>query len=73
LYEAGEGKVGSPVDQVLMLCFHYDPESGTYSWAAMRLMRLGGAITMIVLGGMLSYLWLREKRKAISVQTEGTK
>jgi protein SCO1 len=63
LFEAGEGKVGSAVDQVLMLCFHYDPASGTYSWAAMRLMRIGGALTVIVLGCTLSFFWLREVRK----------
>jgi protein SCO1 len=72
LYEAGEGKVGSAVDQVLMLCFHYDPESGTYSWAAIRLMRIGGVLTLIILGGTLSMFWIREFRKAKRLQPEGT-
>jgi protein SCO1 len=63
LYEAGEGKVGTAVDQILMFCFHYDPEAGTYSWAAMRLMRTGGIFTLIFLGGMLSIFWIRERRK----------
>ncbi len=64
LYEAGEGKVGSVTDQVLLLCFHYDPESGTYSWAAIRLMQFGGALTLIIFAGMLTMFWLREWRKA---------
>jgi protein SCO1 len=72
LYEAGEGKVGSAVDQVLLLCFHYDPESGTYSWAAIRLMRIGGVLTLIILGGTLSIFWIRELRKAKRPQPEGT-
>jgi protein SCO1 len=72
LYEAGEGKVGSAVDQVLMLCFHYDPESGTYSWAAIRLMRIGGVFTLIILGSMLSIFWIREYRKAKRSPPEGT-
>jgi len=72
LFEAGEGKVGSAVDQVLMLCFHYDPESGTYAWAAIRLMRIGGVLTLVILGGMLAIFWLREWRKAKSTQPEGT-
>jgi protein SCO1/2 len=72
LYEAGEGKVGSAVDQVLMLCFHYDPESGTYSWAAIRLMRIGGVLTLIILGGTLSFFWIRELRKAKRSIPEGT-
>jgi len=71
LYEAGEGKVGSAVDQVLLLCFHYDPESGTYSWAAIRLMQFGGALTLIILAGMLTVFWLREWRKAKRPRAEG--
>ena len=71
LFEAGEGKVGSAVDQVLLLCFHYDPESGTYSWAAIRLMQFGGALTLIILAGMLTVFWLREWRKAKRPRAEG--
>jgi protein SCO1 len=71
LYEAGEGKVGTVTDQVLLLCFHYDPESGTYSWAAIRIMQLGGALTLIFLGGMLTFFWTRERRKAKRAQAEG--
>ena len=71
LYEAGEGKVGSVTDQVLMLCFHYDPESGSYSWAAIRLMQFGGALTLIILAGMLTIFWLREWSKAKRRQAEG--
>ncbi len=71
LYEAGEGKVGSVTDQVLLLCFHYDPESGTYSWAAIRLMQFGGALTLIFLAGMLTMFWLREWRKVKRAQAEG--
>jgi protein SCO1/2 len=63
LYEAGEGKVGSAVDQVLLICFHYDPLTGTYSWAAFRIVQIGGVLTVVVLGGALSMFWLREWRK----------
>jgi protein SCO1 len=68
LFEAGEGKVGSAVDQVLMYCFHYDPESGTYSWAAMRFMRIGGVLTLIFLGAMLAIFWMRERRKSKNIE-----
>jgi protein SCO1/2 len=63
LYEAGQGKVGSPMDQVLLYCFHYDPSTGRYGPEAFNLMRAGGALTVVVLGAMLSVYWLREKRK----------
>ncbi|MGD0519442.1 MAG: SCO family protein [Thermoguttaceae bacterium] len=72
LYEAGEGKVGSAVDQVLLLCFHYDPESGTYAWAAIRLMQFAAALTLLILAGILAMFWLREWRKAKRTQAQGT-
>jgi protein SCO1/2 len=71
LFEAGEGKVGSVTDQVLLLCFHYDPESGSYSWAAIRLMQFGGALTLIILACTLSMFWVREWRKSKRAQAEG--
>lgn len=64
LYEAGQGKVGSPMDQVLLFCFHYDPDSGRYGLAAFNLMRAGGLLTLVLLGSMLSVYWVRERRKA---------
>jgi len=72
LYEAGQGKVGSAMDQVLMFCFHYDPESGRYSLAANRLMQFGGILTVFVIALMLSIVWLREIRKPDRIRPEGT-
>src|SRR5262249_6400010 len=50
LVEASEGKIGSPVDQVLLLCFHYDAATGKYTPEVMGFVRLGGAITLVILG-----------------------
>jgi protein SCO1/2 len=66
LYEAGQGRVGSSMDQVLLYCFHYDPASGRYGPAAVNLMRAGGVLTMLIFGGMLSVYWIRERRKSAS-------
>ncbi len=63
LYEAAQGKVGSPMDQVLLFCFHYDPASGRYGMAAMNLMRAGGVVTLVALGAMLGVYWRRERRR----------
>src|SRR3990172_8950662 len=65
LYEAGQGLVGSSMDQVLLYCFHYDPASGRYGPAAQNLMRVGGVLTVLIFGSMLSVYWLREKRRAV--------
>ncbi len=41
LIESADRKIGSPVDQLLLACFHYDPSSGKYSLAVMRMVRTG--------------------------------
>lgn len=50
LVEAGEGKVGSVVDQALLYCYHYDPTSGKYGFVIMNIIRLGGILTVAALG-----------------------
>jgi protein SCO1/2 len=46
LVDAGHGKIGSAVDEVLLFCYHYDPETGRYGAAIMNLIRLGGVLTL---------------------------
>ena len=50
LVDAGEGKVGTPVDQFLIYCYHYDPTSGKYGLAIMALVRAAGILTVAILG-----------------------
>jgi len=52
LVEASAGKIGSPVDQLLLYCYHYDPSSGKYGAAVMNLMRLGAVLTLIAIIAM---------------------
>jgi len=47
LIEAAEERIGTPVDQVLLLCYQYDPKTGKYSAAVMKSLRLGGVVTVI--------------------------
>jgi len=70
LLEAGEGKIGTTVDQILLYCFHYDPERGRYGPAAFNLMRLGGLLTLVLFGGILSLYWFRESRKRRNLPPE---
>ena len=54
LVEASEGKIGSPVDQVLLFCYHYDPATGKYGLLISHIIQAGGALTILILGvGML--------------------
>jgi protein SCO1 len=51
LVESSEGKVGSVIDHVLLMCFHYDPATGKYSAAVLSIVRAGGVLTMLGLIG----------------------
>ncbi|MBZ0253960.1 MAG: SCO family protein, partial [Candidatus Methylomirabilis sp.] len=65
LVEAAEGKIGTPLDQALLFCFHYDAAEGKYGPAAMNIMRAGGALTVLALGLTLGRRWARDwKRKS---------
>ncbi len=63
LYESADGKIGNTLEQVLMYCYQYDPDSNTYAPVAINIMKLGGLATLIFLGIFLTLLWVREKSK----------
>jgi protein SCO1/2 len=63
LLEAAGGKTGSLADEVLMYCFHYDPATGKYGWAINRALKIGGALTVLILGLSIAML-LRHDRRA---------
>jgi protein SCO1/2 len=63
LLEATEGRSISTKEKILLYCYHYDPQGKHYSLVAMNVMRLGGAVTMVVLGSFLAIMWVRERRR----------
>lgn len=64
LIEAGDGKVGSPMEQLYLSCFAYDPTIGRYGPFAFGMVRLGGVLTVLILGGFLLVLWRRDRRRS---------
>jgi len=62
LVEAGERRIGSPVDQLMLFCFHYDPASGRYSLAVMNLVRAVGVLTIAGIVGSIVYMRRREAK-----------
>ena len=64
LVEASAGKLGTVVDQVLLYCFHYDPETGKYGVLINRIIRLAGTGTVLALGIFLFMMFRRERRQA---------
>ena len=70
LVEAADGRIGSPLDQIILFCFHYDAEAGAYTPVVMNIMRVGALLTAVVLGAVVGTFWLREHR-AKGVDTAG--
>lgn len=63
LMEAANGKSLSTIEQVILYCFHFDPNAGKYVLMARRVMQVGGAISAVFLFSIIGVLLLREKRK----------
>jgi protein SCO1/2 len=61
LLEASHGKIGNVVDQVLLFCFHYDPNRGGYSPYGFRFMQIACCFLATLLFSLLFYLWRLEK------------
>lgn len=60
LVDASEGRIGTPVDAVLLFCYHYDPETGKYGVIISRVLQIAAGITILVLGGLILVLSRRE-------------
>lgn len=64
LVDAGSGSIGSPVDQVMLLCYRYDPVSGTYGFAIMTAVRIAGIALLAALALFVTLMIRRERAQA---------
>lgn len=62
LLEASQGQMGSSWDRFILWCYRFDPDAGGYVIMAMRVMQIGGAVTVVLLAGGLGFMWWRELR-----------
>jgi protein SCO1/2 len=63
LIESSHNRVGSPVDQILLLCYHYDPKTGKYGATVINTLRAAGILTLIALVVGMFLLWRRDLRQ----------
>lgn len=70
LIESSANKIGTPADQLLLYCYHYDPATGKYGAAIMNIVRAGGVITLLGMGAM--FLFMRRRNPAkLNLKTGG--
>lgn len=63
LLEASEGKFGSAMDKLLLFCYRYDPGSRGYVMFAVNVMKIGGALTVVLIALLVGGLIWRERRR----------
>jgi protein SCO1/2 len=77
LNEASANKIGSPVDNIVTYCYHYDPQTNKHSLIVARVVQLGGLLTVVLLGGFMLVMFRRDaQEKPIGVAAKtgtGTK
>lgn len=69
IVDASHGKVGGFVDQVLLLCCTYNPQTGKYDGLAYNLMRGAGALTLLIMATIFFIMWLRYRARKNSTST----
>jgi protein SCO1/2 len=62
LIEASGNKIGSPVANILTYCYHYDPQTNKHSLIVVRVVQLGGMVTMVSLGSFMFVMFRRDFR-----------
>lgn len=68
LVEASHNRIGSPVDQILLFCYHYDPKTGKYGAVVMNMLQIGAVLILVLMGVGGFALWrydLRVHAKAL--------
>ncbi len=74
LDEASSNRIGSPVDNILTYCYHYNPASNTHDLIISRVVQLGGLVTLVLLGGFMLVMFRRDYQHSheIGMGTRGT-
>jgi len=65
--ESSNNKIGNPVEQLYLYCYHYDPSTGKYGFAILNVLRLAGIATVLGMGLMMFVFWRRSKNGADAV------
>lgn len=67
LVDASAGKIGTPIDHLLLFCFQYNPETARYSATVLRIVRLGGILTVFAIVAGILIFRRRDGRAASTI------
>jgi protein SCO1 len=74
LFDAGEGTITASLeDQFLTFCYMFDPKMGVYTLSAIRVMQVGGVVTMLGLGGLIGVMLIGERLKKARRRAAGVR
>jgi len=77
LAEASDNRIGSPVDNILTYCYHYDPGTNKHSLIVARVVQFGGLITVLTLAGFMYMMFRadakRNQQAKVDLQRPATK
>ena len=71
LVDASAGKIGTPIDHVLLFCYHYDPSSARYSTSIMDVMRVGFVLIIVAIVGGILIFRRRDHLTVARTKTQG--
>jgi len=63
LDEASDNRIGSPVDNILTYCYHYDPLTNTHDLIVSRVVEMGAIFTILILGSFMLVMFRKDFRK----------
>jgi protein SCO1/2 len=70
LDEASSNRIGSPVENILTYCYHYDPQTNRHSLIVARVVQMGGLLTVVLLGGFMTVMLRRDFQQDGSAGTQ---
>lgn len=70
LVESSEGRIGSLIDAITLLCYRHDPATGKYGLVITNVVRLLGGLTLVLLLGFIAFMLRRERALARAAATQ---
>lgn len=69
LVQASNGRIGTPVDKMMLFCYRYNPKTDKYAPVISHMLAAGGALTIFLLGGLV-FIMIRGGRHPDDAEPE---